>query len=474
MNFNSLDYLLFLVVVVTAYYALPRRGLQNALLVGASWFFYGYVHPWFLLLLASATLAAYLAGLAIETRPTRRKLALTASLIVNLGILALFKYYNFFADNLRAALGALGLTTPELYLQILLPVGISFYTFQAMSYVVDVYRGDRRAERNPVDFALFVSFFPQLVAGPIERANMLLAQIKRDRGFEPRNLIDGATLAMWGFFKKLVIGDNVAVIVNKIFLLQEPGTALLCVGILAFAVQIYADFSGYTDIARGSARLLGFRLSENFRHPYFSESPAEFWRRWHITLSQWIRDYIYIPLGGSRVSRPREFANLMITFFLCGLWHGAQWNFVLWGVYHGLLIYAYRIAAAFGVPLSGGGVVQKSLRVLVMFGFTNIGWALFREPDLAYLAHNLNPLSTHRDAPGLQTALYLLVLTGLYAAPLALHAIYDKLRVGERLAAAPTRPLAILLRHGAFAAVCLLAVGLFGATTTADFIYFQF
>jgi len=472
-NFNSLDYLVFLVAVVGAYYALGRRHLQNALLFGASWFFYGYVHPWMLWLLAAVTLNAWLGALAVGSGTRWRRPAMAAAVAINLGILAVFKYFNFFAANVAAVLRAGGLDVPDVYLDVLLPAGISFYTFQAIAYVVDVYRGERPAERNLLDLTVFLAFFPQLVAGPIERANTLLVQVKSDRRFDPANITDGLTLVIWGMFKKLVIGDNVAVIANKIFLLQEPGPLLLAIGVFAFGIQIYADFSGYTDIARGSARLLGFRLSENFRHPYLAQNPADFWRRWHITLSQWIRDYIYIPLGGNRVGGARLFANLMITMFLCGLWHGAQWNFVLWGLYHGALIYGYRLAAAAGVPMSGGGAWQAAARVLVMFALVHLGWALFREPDLAYLAFNLNPLASHADAPPLEVAAYLFALCALYALPLAAHALLDRYQVIERIAAGGRGGLA-LVRQAGFAAACLAAVAGMRATVTTDFIYFQF
>jgi len=473
MSFQSFDYLLFLLAVVCVYYALGRRRWQNALLLGASWFFYGYIHHWMLWLLAAVTLTGWAGGLAIEHGGRWRRAALIASVAANLGLLGAFKYFNFFSDNVLAVLQAAGLGMPHVYLDVLLPVGISFYTFQAIAYLVDVYRDGRRAERDLLDLAVFLAFFPQLVAGPIERARDLLVQVKSDRRFEARNITDGVTLMLWGLFKKLVIGDNVALIVDKVFLLKEPGPLLLSVGVLAFGVQIYADFSGYTDIARGSARLLGFRLSENFRHPYLAQNPADFWRRWHITLSQWIRDYIYIPLGGSRVAGPRLFTNVMITMFLCGLWHGAQWNFVVWGLYHGALIYGYRAAAALGVPVSGGGTWQSAARVLVMFAFVHVGWALFREPDLAWLYFNFHPLAAHADAPSLEVVAYLFALVCLYALPLAVHAALDHYRLIERFAAA-SRPWTALTRRTAFAAACLVGVAALRATATTDFIYFQF
>ncbi|MCG6872247.1 MAG: MBOAT family protein [Gammaproteobacteria bacterium] len=469
MNFHSPDYVVFLLLVVALYYLLAQRGWQNALLVGASALFYGYVHPWFLWLLAAVVGAAYLATRVMEARPALGRLALWGAALVCMGLLGVFKYFNFFLDNINGLLRSGGLGELPWTLQLLLPVGISFYTFQAVAYVADVYAGRARAEHNPINLALFLSFFPQLVAGPIERAHHLLRQVQTPRRFRFENLVEGTTLALWGFFKKLVIGDNMAVVANKIFLLGDPGPALLSVGVLAFGVQIYADFSGYTDIARGSARLLGFDLCENFRHPYIAQSPADFWRRWHISLSQWVRDYIYFPLGGSRVSRPREVANVLITMFLCGLWHGAAWNFAVWGLYHGLLIVAYRLLEWRGMVFSGGSVWLQGLRVLVMFFLVHVGWALFREPDLAWLVHNANPFVPHAHAEP-RVAAYLLLLTCLYALPLYLHAWLDRWDWQPRVA---WRISDWMLRTG-FATACLAASLVLGATVTTDFIYFQF
>ena len=265
----------------------------------------------------------------------RRKWWLVLSLISNLSVLGFFKYFNFFVDSVQAGLAALGMNTSLPVLQVVLPVGISFYTFQSLSYTIDVYRGRLRACRSLLDFALFVAFFPQLVAGPIERAEALVPRVLSSRVFNLVVARDALVLMAWGFFKKLVIADNVGVIANRVFSMKDPGFEMLWAGVFAFGVQIYADFSAYTDIARGTARWLGFDLMKNFDHPYVAVSPSDFWRRWHISLSSWFRDYLYIPLGGSRHGLPRTLLNVMITFVISGLWHGAAWNFVLWGTFHG-------------------------------------------------------------------------------------------------------------------------------------------
>src|SRR5690606_24310071 len=264
-------------------------------------------------------------------------------------------------------------------LDVTLPVGISFFTFQALSYTVDVYRGQLRARRSFVDVATFVALFPQLVAGPIERASALLPQVEGQRRFSADAARTGALLVAWGYFKKLVIADNVGLIADKVFAVEAPGFFVLWAGVLAFGIQIFADFSAYSDIARGVARWFGFELMVNFDNPYFARTPQEFWRRWHISLSTWFRDYVYIPLGGSRRGMARELANIMMVFLLSGLWHGANWTFVLWGGYHGLLLVAQRLArlVPFHVP-----VWMQPLQIAGMFVLVQIGWLMFREHDI--------------------------------------------------------------------------------------------
>lgn len=472
MSFNSIDYIIFLGLVLAAYWLLPRRW-QNLLLLGASYFFYGYVHPWFLALILGTTTANYLCGLAQARFPDRKKAILIAGLAVSLGILGVYKYFGFFMANISALLDLAGLEPWETTLSLMLPVGISFYTFQAMGYSIDVYRGDLEPRADFLDFALFVSFFPQLVAGPIERAGHLLPQVEEERSLDASRISSALMLLLWGFFKKLVIADNVALISDKIFALKEPSFYLTWVGAIAFSIQILADFWAYTDIARGSARLLGFDLVRNFDHPYLSRSPAQFWRRWHMSLSYWFRDYVYIPLGGSRVGSWRASANIMITFLLSGLWHGASWNFVIWGGFHGLLVLADRWARRL---LPAGHQPQPWLtpfKVLGTYALVTVGWLIFRETDLAWLV-KLFSLSPAGSPPLDSTlAAYLLGLTFFYSLPLWLHAACDRwvASTSEPTAAQPwPRALGQALAGG----LLLLGILTLRSPTSATFIYFQF
>jgi len=367
------------------YWLCRNRHCQNILLLVASYVFYGFVHPWFCVLLAISTVADYCCGLALVMTRRYRGVLLGVSLCFNLGLLGVFKYFNFFSANVHAALAACGLRVDCAVLDIVLPVGISFYTFQTLSYTIDIYKGILQPRRNFVDFALFVSFFPQLVAGPIERAGHFLPQIERERRWQWGQFFEAWPLLLSGYLKKLVVADNVAVYVDKVFMLDCPSLLILLVGSMGFAIQIFADFSAYTDIARGTARLLGFELIENFNAPYLSVSPSDFWRRWHLSFSSWIRDYVYIPLGGSQVESWRRFVVVvMVTMCLSGLWHGAAWHFVAWGAFHGLLLLVYH---ALGL---GGRWVPKSkmtalIAWMVMQFLTIVGWTLFRCPNLHWL-----------------------------------------------------------------------------------------
>lgn len=378
MFFDSLEYAVFLVVVLGLYYALARKvRAQNVLLLAASYFFYGFWNWRFLSLIIASTLLDFFCSRAIarSSDPRRRKALVALSAAGNLGILGFFKYYNFFAENLQALLGGIGLETNLLVLHIVLPVGISFYTFQTMSYTIDVYRRKLRPASNLLDFAVYVSFFPQLVAGPIERGANLLPQVQGRRRLTRERLYDGGWLIFWGLYKKVFIADNLARLVDSVY--TDPSAAsgpAILIATYAFAFQIYADFSGYTDMARGSAKLLGIDLTLNFNLPYFAKSPTDFWRRWHISLSEWLRDYLYIPLGGGRGTRAFVFRNLMITMALGGLWHGARWNFVAWGVFHGLLLVAYRLLGR-GEPATRWG---KAAAIFIMFQWTCLGWMFFR------------------------------------------------------------------------------------------------
>ena len=339
MLFNSIEFLLFLPLVFVLYWFVLNRSIkaQNVLLLVASYFFYGWWDYRFLALIGLSTIVDYFVGLALEKEGNLklRKLLVATSLTVNLGMLGFFKYYNFFIESWVEAWATLGVEMHASTLQIILPIGISFYTFQTLSYTFDIYRNKLKPTANFINFAAFVAFFPQLIAGPIERAANLLPQISVKRVFNFERAISGFHLILWGLFKKIVIADSCATYVNTIFdNYQDMNSMTLLLGVVYFSFQIYGDFSGYTDIATGTARLFGFELSRNFNHPYFSRDIAEYWRRWHITLFSWFRDYVYIPLGGSRGSKANQIRNVFIVFFIGGLWHGANWNMVVYSLLH--------------------------------------------------------------------------------------------------------------------------------------------
>ena len=345
MNFIQLEFLWFMAVVFTVYWAVGDRRWQNGLLLVASAVFYGWVHPWFLALLYFSAVLDFFMGQRIAADPANKKWYLATSLAGNLGVLGFFKYTNFFIENFVAAGQALGVTLHWSTLAIILSVGVSFYTFQTMSYTIDVYRGELKPRTNFLDYAVYVTFFPQLVAGPIERADRLLPQVERDRRFDADRIVEGVSLALWGGFKKVCVADTIAPYVDKIFVLEDPSGPLIWAGAIGFTLQVYADFSGYTDLARGTARMLGFELVENFRSPYLSATTPEFWQRWHISLSFWIRDYVMVPLlgTGAQVGLGRFIFAIFTTFVLIGFWHGANWNFILFGVFHGFWMTVYTL-----------------------------------------------------------------------------------------------------------------------------------
>ena len=388
MLFNSLIFILFISIVFLVY---PRLGLrkQNLFLLVASYVFYGYWDWRFTSLLVISTVVDFTVSRKIHhsNDPVKRKWLLVASVITNLGILGFFKYFNFFIDSAGALLTTLGVDAHLPVLSIILPVGISFYTFQTMSYTIDIYYKKLEPTDSLLDFALFVSFFPQLVAGPIERAKHLLPQISIPRELTKENVITGMNLVLLGFFKKVAISDSLSPIVESIF--SSPGdmsSGQLLTGIYAFSLQIYGDFSGYTDIARGIALILGFRIMENFNAPYLSRNITEFWRKWHISLSTWLRDYLYIPLGGNRNGKLATYRNLMITMFLGGLWHGAAWTFVAWGVLHGAYLSLHRMFLKGRNPdlpwtNSVAGWTVNIIKVFLTFHLVTLTWIFFRAPD---------------------------------------------------------------------------------------------
>lgn len=385
MVFNSITFLVFLAITLSLYYRLGLRG-QNWLLLAASYLFYGWWDPRFLVLLLGTSLLDYGFALWIDrcSLPSRRKLFLTLSIVSNMGVLCVFKYFNFFADSLERLLTSLGVNASFPVLHVILPVGISFYTFLSMSYTIDVYRREIPAARNPLDFLLYVSFFPHLVAGPIVRASYLLPQCQRPRTIDANEVVNGVWLILIGYVKKVVIADRLAPVVNWGFSQPLPPLtdANAWLIIYAFAFQIYGDFSGYSDIARGVSKLMGFELVENFRAPYLVSNPSAFWRNWHISLSTWLRDYLYIPLGGNRGTALITYRNLMLTMVLGGLWHGAGAAYLLWGFYHGALLAVHRAwTERFGskakTPENKASLPRFAL-VFVFFHITCIGWLLFR------------------------------------------------------------------------------------------------
>lgn len=470
MIFQSYEYIALLIAVVGVYWVLPRLG-QNLLLLSASYLFYGWVHPWLAFLLLGYTVVAYGSARGMREYPQHRGKILTVAVASALTVLGVFKYLGFFVDDVVGIFSDLGLSDDSFVLSIFLPIGISFYAFQTLAYVIDVYQERVEPRRNFIDVAVFVSFFPQLVAGPIERAARLMPQFERKRRINSDDINSGLQLLLWGFFKKLVIADNVAVIVDKIFQTQQPSPALLAVGVLAFGIQIFADFSGYTDIARGSARLLGINLSRNFDNPYLSASPMEFWRRWHISLSTWFRDYVYFPIGGSKGGQWQNFGALMATFLLAGLWHGAAWNFLIWGAYHGALLQVHRMVGGgmFGWPYLG-----RTFSVIATFLLINLGWFFFRAGDLSI---GWNSITSAIDGNSVGTGdvtIFLFFQVVIYSLPLWAHAIYQRVRVAEWAQRSPTRGLLNMPFRTAAATVLFSGILVMRAQFSQDFIYFQF
>lgn len=393
MLFNSFVFAVFFPVILALYWMLSFR-LQNILLLVSSYFFYGYWDWRFLSLIAISTIVDYITGLKIEKvkkeQPTKAKMWLWVSIITNLSILGFFKYFNFFIDSLAVILSSSGINPDGLYLSIILPVGISFYTFQTMSYTIDIYRGKMTPTKDFIGFAVYVSFFPQLVAGPIERAKRLLPRILDKRIFNRNQFYEGLHLILLGLFKKVYVADNLAPFVDKIFLASSYTGFEVIAGAYLFAFQIYCDFSGYSDIARGCAKCMGIELMINFKYPYVAINPSDFWKRWHISLSSWLGDYLYIPLGGNQEGTLKTYRNLSLTMLLGGLWHGASMVFVLWGAYQGAFLIGHRLLKSVfdkfahlsnKIPRS----LSKIIKIFFMFQFVCIGWIIFRAESITQL-----------------------------------------------------------------------------------------
>jgi D-alanyl-lipoteichoic acid acyltransferase DltB (MBOAT superfamily) len=476
--FNSGIFFAFFAIVYALYLLLSKQTRwQNGLLLVASYYFYGRWDWRFLTLIAVSTLADFYIGRAMgdvpadtPTNQKRRKRLLAVSMIVNLGILGFFKYFNFFAASFTDLLNLVGLNADPVTLNIILPVGISFYTFQTMSYTIDIYRQQMQPTRNLLDFAVFVAFFPQLVAGPIERAVNLLPQVARPRHITPEHIHTGFYLIIWGYFKKMVVADNVGVLADSVFnnYTRHEGLSIL-LGVLAFAIQIYGDFSGYSDIARGISRLMGFELMVNFRLPYFALNPTDFWQRWHVSLSSWLRDYLYIPLGGNRQGEWHTYRNLMLTMVLGGLWHGAAWNFVIWGAFHGAILIIYRLLEKRPIhPNPWNGDTNRLVvlgRMLLMFCLTLVGWLIFRSHSVEQMTYML----THVSFKVNDFSVSLLVNLVFFTFPLVLIELYQYMSRNLLLL---TR-LPILARITIYGLIIIWTL-IFGERESLEFIYFQF
>jgi alginate O-acetyltransferase complex protein AlgI len=470
MVFNSLEFVVFFAAVYALYRVLPHRP-QNWLLLVASYYFYAAWDWRFLSLLIGSTVVDYSVALYLGRRhdDAHRRRVLWISIAFNLGVLGFFKYYGFFAENLRVLLDTAGIGVSLPTLQVVLPIGISFYTFMTLSYVIDVYRREIAPTRDLLDFAVFVAFFPHLVAGPILRASSLIPQIAHPRRPTRAQMSDGAWLVGWGLVKKALVADNLARIADAVFANPAPSALEVLVGVYAFAFQIYGDFSGYTDIARGISKWMGIELNLNFLFPYFVRSPQAFWKHWHISLSTWLRDYLYVPLGGNRGSRARTYRNLMITMILGGLWHGAAWPFVIWGVYQGALLVVYRWA---GERWQGArwiaaldGPAGRILGWAVMFHLTCYGWLIFRADSASTIARMTAALGRWDGSVPATLALEWL----FYSAPLLLVHGYEAWR--RDLHAVPSLPL--LPRYVTVVGLAYLTL-LFGEFGGSQFIYFQF
>lgn len=472
MLFNSFEFIWFFLIVYAAYTVLQHRA-QNVLLLVASYVFYGFWDPRFLILIVISTLLDYSVGriLGSSTNERTRRLAVTASLAGNLGILGFFKYFNFFVASMNDLVASFGFDPAGLHLEIVLPVGISFYTFQTLSYTIDIYRGKLKPTHDLLDMAVYVAFFPQLVAGPIERATRFLPQVQKARRVTYTHIREGAWLILLGYFKKVVIADNLAPYVNQVF--SDPGAASgaeLLLGAYAFAFQIYGDFSGYSDIARGVAKLMGFDLMVNFRMPYFAVNPSDFWRRWHISLSTWLRDYLYISLGGNRRGALLTYRNLLLTMLLGGLWHGAAWHFVIWGLYHGLLLIGHRLLTLAAGEANAANRLWHWCKVLLFFQLTCIGWIIFRVDTAADIPVILERIALW--APGGVATTDVWVQAGwllFLILPLMVLQVFKE-RSDDLLVVKRWSPAARVAMY----AVLFAYISLCGVTEGEEFIYFQF
>lgn len=478
MQFNSLSFAIFLPIVFIIYWNIPQK-FRWILLLIASYYFYMSWNPKYVVLILFTTFVSYITAINIEKSKTKKtkKIHMITAVILCLSVLFVFKYYNFAIDSISSFMKMFSINLSSSTLKLLLPVGISFYTFQTLSYVIDVYRGEISAEKNFGIYATFVSFFPQLVAGPIEKASNLLPQINSEKKFDYENAMYGMRLMLWGFFKKIVVADTLAKYVDKVY--SDVGRYKgidLAFAILFFTIQIYCDFSGYSDIAIGTARLMGIKLMTNFKSPYFSTSIKEFWGRWHISLSQWFKNYVYIPLGGNRCSKPRHYFNLILTFLASGLWHGANWTFVVWGGMHG---FVQIIEDIFKKPLTlvKSKKIPKIILGLFIFGICNVGWVFFRADTFAdafyvlkYFTYGIaKPLQYYHNTIGLNHMRYF----GIFSSVLIVF-LYDYISLKKDVIELFNKlPLAIKLitQYALIILILWISIDNLGSNS---FVYFQF
>ncbi len=483
MLFNSLEYLWFFPSVVIIYYLLPQKYRWILLLV-ASYYFYMSWKVEYIFLIIFSTIVDYTLAIKIhkEKNKSHKKFYLIASLFSNLGLLAAFKYANFISENINQLLTFTRMGFHFPYMDILLPVGISFYTFQTLSYTIDVYKGKIEPERNLGRFALFVTYFPQLVAGPIERASTFIPELKRKFIFNYIDIVSGLRRILWGLFKKVVVADRISVIVNHVYATSDEQNGLtLLFATYLFAFQIYCDFSGYSDIAIGSSRILGIKIMENFKAPYFSKSISEFWSRWHISLSTWFRDYVYFSLGGNRVKISRMLINILIVFVVSGFWHGANLTFIVWGLIHGLLLIVEYFMKLDSKVLTSLSSSQKLIRILVNFNLVTLAWIFFRAHSIHHAIDILNSIFTIGDwqfninylstivggIPMVTWPKLMLSIVFVFIMITIEYGIYFS-NFRQRFFA-----LQINIRWGLYYAV-LLCIILFGNHGNIEFIYFQF
>jgi len=483
MLFNSLDFAIFLPIVFLLYWFVANKNYhqQNVLVLVASYYFYGSWDYRFLFLLIFSTLLDYFTGLKMGEAKTlaSKRFWFWLSVTVNLGFLGVFKYYNFFISSAAEGLSLFGLQVNYWTLQVILPVGISFYTFHGLSYVIDIYYDRIKAEKNFIDYAVFVSFFPLLVAGPIERATHLLPQLKKERQFNYTKAVDGLRQILWGLFKKIVIADNCASYANSIFndYDQYSGSTLV-LGAVFFAFQIYCDFSGYSDIALGTARLFGIELLRNFAFPYFSRDIAEFWRRWHISLSSWFRDYLYIPLGGSKGGTWQKVRNTFIIFLVSGFWHGANWTFIVWGFLNALYFMPLLLTKQSRVNMETVAqgkylpTIRELLAMGITFALTLIAWIFFRAESLTHAFGYISgifssSLFTIPRFPELTGAAMTLMLVAFFV-------IFEWFGRERQFAISHLLLNSNRVFRWGFYAFLLFMIGMFMHTEETPFIYFQF